>query len=225
MNQLPVLPSRDGPIALADIEQLERRLAQQIQQVDDIDQLREWRDQAAALETYLRGKRLSAPMLGAQRRVEARIGQLLGERPGHGPGRGQKVTGGSSFIPPHDRQRFRILARGFQCLSDEEWRSARDPLIQLIQERLPMPKHVPTVVTEDGTTRKPRAERTKEIAALAKTGHRAGQIADELGITEERVREIARADGISLPDHHIGKRAKIDPVRVLTETISGVDAY
>jgi hypothetical protein len=31
----------------------------------------DWRDQAAALATYFRGKELQGPMLGAQRRVEA----------------------------------------------------------------------------------------------------------------------------------------------------------
>ena len=34
--------------------------------------------QAAAMQTYLRGKELQRPMLGAQRRCEARMGQLIG---------------------------------------------------------------------------------------------------------------------------------------------------
>lgn len=33
---------------------------------------------ARALETWLRGKDLAGPMLGAQRRIEARIGQSVG---------------------------------------------------------------------------------------------------------------------------------------------------
>ena len=34
--------------------------------------------QAAALETYMRGKEMQRPMMGASRRIEGRIGQLLG---------------------------------------------------------------------------------------------------------------------------------------------------
>ena len=40
--------------------------------------LDEWRAQARALETYLRDKELQGPMLGTQRRIEGRLGQLLG---------------------------------------------------------------------------------------------------------------------------------------------------
>jgi len=57
-------------------------------------QLGEWLRQAAALETYMRGKEMQRPMMGASRRIEGRIGQLLGE-PGKG-GRG-KTPGRSSM--------------------------------------------------------------------------------------------------------------------------------
>ena len=76
----------------------------------------------ARIETYLRGKKLHGPMLGAQRRVEARIGQLLGEaltpsEKGSNGGRGHKAipcVGQLSEIKPSDRQRFRVLARGLE---------------------------------------------------------------------------------------------------------------
>ncbi len=46
----------------------------------------QWLKQAAALETYMRGKEMQRPMMGASRRIEGRIGQLLGkpERLGRG---------------------------------------------------------------------------------------------------------------------------------------------
>lgn len=63
-----------------------------------------------ALDYSLRGKELHGPMLGAARRIEARIGQLLGDA----------VEAQLSGKPvPHaeqvkrtDRNRFRLLARG-----------------------------------------------------------------------------------------------------------------
>ncbi|HYM46739.1 MAG TPA: hypothetical protein VES65_11350 [Solirubrobacteraceae bacterium] len=71
----------------------------------------------------LRGKQLNAPMLGAQRRVEARIGQLLGEAEKGRPHGNVPCVG---HLSRNDRNRFRILARGLERgLPDVEWRSAR----------------------------------------------------------------------------------------------------
>ena len=67
-------------------------------------------------------------MLGAQRRIEARIGQLLGE-----PEPGKRTD----LEPPHhaeevvkhdqDRADFRILSHAYNgCeLTDDEWRKSR----------------------------------------------------------------------------------------------------
>lgn len=226
MNTLPIVPKPGTAISIAQIEQLESHVAREIAKIDDIDALEEWHAQAAALEAYLRGRELNGPMLGAQRRVEARIGQLLGsaevaQRSGkHLPvPRAEQVT-------RVDRNRFRILARGLEHgLPEDAWRSAREPLIKLIQEKYPMPRHVPTVVKENGRTAKPRIERVKEITKLAESGHRAAQIAEKTGLDEKTVRKIAGEAEIPLPDAAIGKVRKLDAKRILTETINGVDAY
>lgn len=81
------------------------------------------------------------------------------------------------------------------------------------------------VVQADGTVKKPRAERVKEIRRHAEAGMRAAQIATELGIGEQQVRKIAQQEQIQLPDEAIGRRARLDPERILTETINGIDAY
>lgn len=61
-------------------------------------------------------------MLGAQRRVEARIGQLLGE----GPGRGRsEMNHHADSFHAQIREEFRVLARGFDVLTPDEWRKAR----------------------------------------------------------------------------------------------------
>jgi len=66
------------------------------------------------LEAYLRSKNLQRPMLGAQRRVEARIGQLLGEGKRGRPSNNSLMSE-IKEIDKDDRARFRILARGFDC--------------------------------------------------------------------------------------------------------------
>lgn len=227
MTALPMVPKPGTAICIADIERLEAHVAREVAAITDVEQLQEWKSQAAALKAYLRGKELHGPMLGAQRRVEARIGQLLGDareaqcRPGGALPCEVKGISGT------DRQRFRILARGLERgLADDEWRSGRRSLIELIQSRYPMPKRQPEVVIQkDGVVKKSFETRTVEIQRLVEEGNRATQIAQKLGISEDNVRGLARRAGIQLADAAIGKRRRPDARRILTETINGVDAY
>ena len=64
-------------------------------------------DNADALETYLRGKDMQSPMLGAQRRIEGRIGQLLGPAPGEGR---KEMGQHADRFHKQFRKEFRLLA-------------------------------------------------------------------------------------------------------------------
>jgi len=136
MTSLPAVPD-PARLTPTSIERLERQVATAIVGIDDLDTLEEWQAQAAALAEYLRGKEMAAPMLGAQRRVEARIGQLLGASPG--PGRPDaEYSMRVSNIAPQDRGYFRDLARALDGeveLTDEEWRASRRALVRLIRGR------------------------------------------------------------------------------------------
>lgn len=70
-----------------------------------------------------------------------------------------------------------------------------------------------------------RDDREKQIRSLAEDGNRAAQIAEELGIGEQQVRNIARERGIALPDAVIGKVRKIDAHRVIESTVHGLEGY
>src|SRR6478672_9215464 len=113
---------------------IERQVAASIFEVDDLDALYEMRDRARALEQYLRDKELQGPMLGAQRRLEARIGQLLGKAE---PTNQSAVSREIRRIERrNDRLDFRILAHALNgdCqLQDAEWRKSRRALISLIR--------------------------------------------------------------------------------------------
>lgn len=52
-------------------------------------------------------------------------------------------------------------------------------------------------------TKKPRAARVAEIAALAAQGHRAEQIADQIGVSAQQVRNIANAEGVEIGREHV----------------------
>jgi hypothetical protein len=225
MSQLPTLPSPGVPVSPDVVASWEARIVAALPDCDDIDALEEQRAKAMALETWLRGKDLAGPMLGAQRRIEARIGQLLGDAQ-EAQLAGKPYTRECKVIPREDRNRFRLLARGWGVLSDEEWRQSRTALIAYLREKLPVPKRVPLeVVGKDGKVKKARAERANEIAKLAKGGARAAQIAEVLNIGEQQVRKIAKECEITLVDAVIGGRRQLDTVRILEETISGVGAY
>jgi hypothetical protein len=227
MTNLPAIPKAGTAIALADMERMEQGITQQLALIEDVDTLLEWKAQAAALEQYLRGKDLNGPMLAAQRKVEARIGQLLGQASNGGDRRSDQFPRAATEISSSDRLRFRILARGLERgLPDEDWRRPRTRLIALIQERFPVARTITEPYTDaEGSTKKPRTERVDEIRKRAEDGMRASQIATDLGIGESQVRRIAKDEGIALPDAAIGKRARLDATRILTESINGVDAY
>lgn len=69
----------------------------------------------------------------------------------------------------------------------------------------------------------PLTQRLDEIAELAKNGASSRQIAKQLGGTERtgtRIRRLAKDNGIDIPaDRVVGKTARIDPERVIRETL------
>ncbi len=77
----------------------------------------------------------------------------------------------------------------------------------------------------DKPQKAPRAERERQIRELAALGNRADQIAEKIGTSVQRVRELANAAGITLPDAAIGRAHKIDAHRVIETTVHGLEGY
>lgn len=147
---LPVLPKPGTKIAAEDVASWEERVEQSVELVDSLDALSEWLDQARALESYLRSRELQRPMLGAQRRIEARIGQLLGPAPGKGY---DERSAHAHSIAKERRGEFRVIARalnGDTQLAPDEWRKSRRALLSLIRQRLGL---IQTPPLPDGTFR------------------------------------------------------------------------
>jgi hypothetical protein len=197
---LPAIPSPGTAVALADVIAIEASIARQIATIQDVETLEEMRAKADALARYLQGKELHGPMLGAQRRIEARIGQLLGET-SNGERHDLKTTfPRAERLSPQDRNRFRALARGFEVgLPDEFWRQSRRALLEYLQEKYPVPRAPITPhQTVDGRQKKPIAERAAEISRLAAEGRTAQEIAQAINIDESRVYQIARLENIEI---------------------------
>jgi hypothetical protein len=71
----------------------------------------EWRRKAKAIEAYLRSPELQRPMMGAQRHVEARIGELLGPAEWGGDRKSDQIEHDRfDLVDADDRVSFRLLA-------------------------------------------------------------------------------------------------------------------
>ena len=194
MSDLPAIPRAGAPVSAGEVVALERQLADALPSVSDFDLLDEWRDQAKALEAYLRGRDLQGPMLGAQRRIEARIGELLGEA----------KVGKSN--PHHDeishdqtRSDFRLLARAArECdLADEEWRRSRRSLVADVRRRLGLTSDAPPL--PEGCFRCIVADPPWQLTTGATMPGKFGDIAikdgaDDLAYGQMSVAEIAALD-------------------------------
>jgi N6-adenosine-specific RNA methylase IME4 len=148
---LPILPQRDGPMTAEQLAVIEQRVTEVLAEIDRIDALEEWRARARAIEAYLRSPELQRPMLGAQRRIEGRIGQLLGDPEEGRPPEG-KCTHADSIERTGDRVDFRLLARALsdECdppLTDDEWRKSRRALVALVRFRLGLQPETPPLPT------------------------------------------------------------------------------
>lgn len=71
----------------------------------------------------------------------------------------------------------------------------------------------------------PREKRASDIRRLASEGNRAEQIAAELGIGIEQVKRIARDESIVLPDAAIGRVSRINPRRIVEETVTALSGH
>jgi len=146
VSTLPVLPQGGSPITAAELIAIEAKLSAVLATIKDIDHLEEWRAQAKALEAYLRSRELQRPMLGAQRRIEGRIGQLLGETT-QGARTDLTLSHETKSIErAHDRLDFRLLARALSgdcALTDEEWQKSRRALVSLVRFRLGLMPETP----------------------------------------------------------------------------------
>jgi len=138
MNELTI-PEPTKPITAAELNQLWKVIANILPSIEDIKYLDEQRARARALEQYLRDKELQGPMLGAQRMIEARIGQLLPDQGRSDDGKFTvSLTTETGNIAKDDREDFKILAHAFNgvALSESEWCKSRRALIALIRQKL-----------------------------------------------------------------------------------------
>jgi N6-adenosine-specific RNA methylase IME4 len=139
---LPAIPKPGEFISAETVLRIEAEVIAALPFVESIEEADDWRRRAKAIEAYLRSPELQRPMLGAQRRIEARIGQLLGPAIIGGDRQSDQSHHDetASHIPhSEDRAAFRLLARALAgaCeLTADGWRKSRRSLVSLVRHRL-----------------------------------------------------------------------------------------
>ncbi len=140
MSNLPALPAEGELITVPQAMDLEQRVAANIGAIDDVEVAQEYWRRADALRQYLASTEAAPAMRGVMRRIEARIGDLLGPA----PGKGWNHTDDSRFHPQH-RGDFRALSRAvrnglleYEQVDDGDdedwrWRHTRRDLVNAIK--------------------------------------------------------------------------------------------
>lgn len=128
---LPVLPPVGQELVATQAATIEQQVASRLSEVQDVEAGLTWLDGARALTAYLRDREARGHMLGAQRRLEGRIGQLLGE-PKRGVHAESVVT--DSGLSKDERGEFRLLSRALDGrFADEEWWVSRRAMLRMIK--------------------------------------------------------------------------------------------
>jgi hypothetical protein len=158
MEKQLIIPKPGGPVDTATILNIEKSVVEMLPSINDYDNLEELRKQTQALEKYIRDKEMQMPMLGAQRRIEARIGQLLGDpKPGSRTDL-EPYSHDCKVVERYDRSDFRLLAHAHEedLLEWEDWRRSRRSLINFIKIKLGLisekdlsPEHPPIITLAD----------------------------------------------------------------------------
>lgn len=137
-TKLPALPKFKELISVEAAQNIEQEVFATLPLIVDIAGAEEWLRQADGIEAYLHGRKAQPFIRGAVRRLEARIGQLLGPAE-QGDRTDLTCSHACKLIPRADRISFRQLARalnGEVVLADDDWRNSRRRVLQLIRERL-----------------------------------------------------------------------------------------
>jgi hypothetical protein len=198
------------------------------EQCQSIPELQDATNRLAAIDEYL--SRTSTEGRGrvaaAMRRLEVRIGELFGAPMTPSEAGATKGTGrDQELVDSGTKAIFRRMAENPGVVEDviaeatDEAPASRRKVTERIRDAV---RNNPP---EDTRTKLPMAERADQIRRLAKRNLTSPQIADEIGIGVERVRDLARRLDVEIPADAVfgGKFRKVDPNKVIDQIVQGCD--
>lgn len=163
--------------------------------VDDAGELAEAKAKLLAIETYMsqRTKEGRARLEAALRRIEIRMGEVLGEAQHGGDRKSDQVPREELDLPlpKKERHELRLLA-AHQDVAEQVIATSDDA-------KPPSRRKVLDAIRDHLANQKENSVDTRaSVRDLAKLGLNATQIAEDIGISPSRVATIAREEGIAL---------------------------
>lgn len=191
---------------------------------DSVPELQDATNRLAAIDEYL--SRTSTEgrsrVAAAMRRLETRIGALIPPM--------SRQEAGARRGPRHDedlkltdeaKAHFRQMAEHPEVVEQviAESTDDRPASRRSVTERIKDAKKAHPV--NEKPRNMPLAERSEHIRTLAHRNFTSPQIADEIGVSPGRVREIARDTGVEIPADAVfgGRFRKVDPNRIINTVI------
>lgn len=202
----------------------------------DIEGLVNLKSQAEAIRVYTAQKQLGhdAEVAAAEivRRAERglglaiRRGQEAGEVTRRGPTTGASVYQTdvrrlAEIVPEHE---WKGNGAGIRDLTDDVTDEQFEQAIEEAKAENNLSRANVVRKARGQQTDRPATQRVDEIRTLAARGMNSPQIARELGVGEQQIRSIARANNVAIPaDDVIGNARRIDSNRIVAGTVAQID--
>lgn len=226
---MSLVPISTEPTSLAAVSDQCAAVEAWAASVESVPDLQDAANRLAAVDEYLARTSTDgrARVAATVRRLEVRIGQLLGPAPDPSQSRradlDPSVTNdGLSRNQRHDFRRMAEHPEIVEAVAEEstdEDPPSRRKVLQRIKATTKPNKETPVPHTL-GTV---KAARLIDIRQLAERGNNAEQIARQIGLKREVVMQYALEAHIRLPDHSMGKPRKHDANRIVSETVGILD--
>lgn len=208
------------PADVANVYELCRQTEEMLAFVDDVANAYEAKAKFAAIDTYLSQTSQDgrARLAATMRRLEARIGELIGEAlPNGGVNRNGLIASNPMPLAPKERSEFRLMAAHPDVVeaviagSTDTKPPSRRKVIAAIRDWIKTTKQ-----EDEDMEATSRINRVRTMAGLGLDGAR---IAEELGLSVGYVNIIAQRAGVALSrQSRLGVAERVEMARQLAAT-------
>lgn len=192
------------------------------QRCESVPELRDAINKCAAIDEYLARTSTEgrSRVAAAMRRLEVRIGALLGPPHNGGDRKSDQFDRDRTDLSKDQRAQFRQMAENSEVVEQviSESSDERPPSRRKVMERIAEAGAAPF---RSSRAREARVAKAREMAA---EGHTSRQIADALGLSLHNFGKWKSDNGVEVPaDVVVGKTRAIDPNRIVSETVSALE--
>jgi len=193
----------------------------------DVFTLKDNKSKLSAIDQYLAqtSKEGRAQIAATVRRLEVRIGEVLGPAERGGDRKTVQPNRDQVELGDKERNEFRAMAAHpdvveevIAASTDEAPASRRKVIAAIKEKENPVPAIIPLDNSRDSV-----ALRVATAREMAATGHTSRQIAARLGLSFDSMDAFRKRHGVEVPaDAIVGRTRQIDPNRIVRVTVDGL---